>query len=208
MSKNYPTYKPGEGYPAESCISVNEEVVHGIPGPRQLKEGDIVTLDLALKYEGYCADTAVTLPVGKLNENTTRLLDVTQKTLGLALRLIRPGVRWSDIARQMQSMVEKSGYSVVREFVGHGVGKTMHEDPKVPNFMNGEQLRHDFKLKSGMTFAIEPMVVIGRRDVRLLGDDWTVVTEDGKCACHFEHTIAVTESGVDVLTDGREPWGL
>jgi methionyl aminopeptidase len=207
-SKNYPTYKAGEGFPAETCISINDEVVHGIPGARKLVEGDIVTLDLALKFEGYCADTAVTVPVGPVGARETKLLDVTQKTLDLALRAIKPGRKWSEIARQMQNMVESAGFSVVREFVGHGVGRSMHEDPKVANFVNGEQLRHDFKLRPGMTFAVEPMVVAGRRDVKVLDDNWTVVTEDGKPACHFEHTVAVTESGVDVLTDGREPWGL
>ncbi|MFT3786590.1 MAG: type I methionyl aminopeptidase [Tepidisphaeraceae bacterium] len=207
-SKNYPTYKPGEGFPAETCISINEEVVHGIPGPRALKEGDIVTLDLALRFEGYCADTAVTVPVGQVGARETKLLQVTKNTLDLALRQIKPGRKWSEVARQMQNMVESAGYSVVREFVGHGVGRTMHEDPKVANFVNGEQLRHDFKLRPGMTFAVEPMVVAGRRDVKVLDDNWTVVTEDGKPAAHFEHTIAVSESGVDILTDGREPWGL
>jgi methionyl aminopeptidase len=208
MSKNYPTYKPGEGYPAETCISVNEEVVHGIPGSRVLKDGDIVTLDLALKFEGYCADMAVTIPVGQISPLNQKLISVTQKTLELGLRQIRPGRKWSEIARQMQNLVESAGFSVVREFVGHGVGRSMHEDPKVANFVTGEQLRHDFKLRPGMTFAIEPMVVAGRRDVEVLDDQWTVVTEDRKPACHFEHTVAVTEAGADILTDGREPWGL
>jgi methionyl aminopeptidase len=207
-SKNYPTYKPGEGFPAETCISVNEEVVHGIPGPRALRVGDIVTLDMALKFEGFCADTAITVPVGEVSAKYQKLLTVTQQTLELALRQIKPGKKWSEISRQMQNLVEGNGYSVVREFVGHGVGRDMHEDPKVANFVNGEQLRHDFRLRPGMTFAVEPMVVEGRRDVKILDDNWTVVTEDGKAACHFEHTIAVTENGVDILTDGREPWGL
>ena len=200
MSKNYPTYKPGEGYPAETCISVNEEVVHGIPGGKTLKEGDIVSLDLALKYEGYCADTAITVAVGKTTPANEKLLEITQKTLDLSLRLIRPGVKWSEVARQMQRMVESNGFAVVREFVGHGVGRSMHEDPKVANFVTAEQLRHDFKLRPGMTFAVEPMVVAGRRDVRVLDDNWTVVTEDGRSACHFEHTVAVTENGPRILT--------
>lgn len=207
-SKNYPTYKPGEGYPAETCISVNEEVVHGIPGDRALKNGDIVSLDLALKHEGFCADMAVTLGVGQVSPANVKLLDVTRKTLDLALRLIRPNVRWSEVARQMQRFVEGNGFSVVREFVGHGVGRSMHEDPKVANFVTAEQINNDFKLRPGMTFAVEPMVVAGRRDVRVLEDNWTVVTEDKRSACHFEHTVAVTESGADVLTDGRTPWGL
>lgn len=206
-SKNYPTYKPGEGYPAETCISVNDEVVHGIPSDRTLVSGDVVSLDLALKYEGFCADMAVTVPVGTISNANAKLLEVTRKSLELALRLIRPNVRWTEVARQMQKYVESNGFSVVREFVGHGVGRSMHEDPKVPNFVTAEQLKQDFKLRPGMTFAVEPMVVAGRRDVRVEPDNWTVVTVDGRSACHFEHTIAVTESGADVLTDGRGPWG-
>lgn len=208
LSKNYPTYKPGEGFPAETCISVNEEVVHGIPGSRQLKQGDIVTLDLALMLDGYCADTATTVPVGAINPALEKLLEVTRQTLALALNNMKPGRRWTDVARLMQHQVESSGFSVVREFVGHGIGRSMHEDPKVANFVTAEQLRGDFKLRPGMTLAVEPMVVMGRRDVDLLSDNWTVVTKDRKAAAHFEHTVAMTDEGVDILTDGRAPWGL
>jgi methionyl aminopeptidase len=208
LSKNYPTYKPGEGFPAETCISVNDEVVHGIPGTRQLREGDVVTLDLALMLEGYCADTATTVGVGKIEPHVQKLLDVTLETLGLALNNMKPGRKWTDIARLMQYHVESHGFSVVREFVGHGIGRSMHEDPKVANFVTAEQLRGDFKLRTGMTLAVEPMVVMGRRDVDLLPDNWTVVTKDGRPAAHFEHTVAITENGADILTDGRPPWGL
>ena len=208
LSKNYPTYKAGEGFPGYTCISVNEEVVHGIPGKRALQEGDIVTLDLALSLEGYCADTATTVPVGKISPQAQRLLDVTRHTLALAVQNMKPGRRWSDVARLMQHYVERHGYSVVREFVGHGIGRSMHEDPKVPNFVSFEQLRGDFLLRPGMTLAVEPMVVAGRRDVQLLSDGWTVVTEDSQRAAHFEHTVAVTSNGVDILTDGREDWML
>lgn len=203
MSKNYPTYREGEGYPAHMCISVNEEVVHGIPGQRPLKEGDIVTFDLGLMYQGYCADTAITVPVGTISPRVQKLLDVTRETLELAISLAKPGLKWSEIARQLQRHVENAGFGVVREFVGHGVGRDMHEDPKVPNFYTPEQLKGDFRLRPGMTLAVEPMVVSGRRDVILLEDQWTVVTEDRKPAAHFEHTIAITESGCEVLTDGR-----
>ncbi len=203
LSKNYPTYKFGEGFPGHTCISVNEEVVHGIPGKRTLKEGDIVTLDLAMSLEGYCADTAVTVPIGRIHPGARKLLDVTQKTLELAIQQMRPGRKWSDIARLMQHNVEHNGFSVVREFVGHGIGRSMHEDPKVPNFVTFEQLRGDFELRPGMTLAVEPMVVAGRRDVKLLADQWTVITEDRQPAAHFEHTIAVTSAGIDILTDGR-----
>jgi len=208
LSKNYPTYKPGEGFPGYTCISVNEEVVHGIPGKRTLKDGDVVTLDLALAVNGYCCDTATTVPVGQISPPVQRLLDVTKETLVLAIQHMKPGKKWSEIARLMQYHVEHAGFSVVREFVGHGIGRSMHEDPKVPNFVTPEQLRGDFKLRSGMTLAVEPMVVMGRRDVVLLQDGWTVVTEDRLPAAHFEHTVAVTDVGVDILTDGRAPWTL
>ncbi len=203
MSKNYPTYKPGEGYPAETCISVNEQVVHGIPGPRRLREGDIVTLDLALSLDGFCSDTATTVPVGQVSPELQRLLAVTKETLAIAVNNIRPGQRWSNIARLMQYHVERSGFSVVREFVGHGIGRSMHEEPKVANFVTGEQLRGDFTLKPGMTLAVEPMVVMGAREVVQLEDNWTIVTCDRMPAAHFEHTVAVSESGADILTDGR-----
>lgn len=205
LSKNYPTYKEGEGFPGYTCISVNEEVVHGIPGPRTLKEGDVVTLDLAMSLDGYCADTAITIGLGRVSPIAKKLLDVTRQTLDLALQHIKPGKRWSDIARLMQHNVERHGFSVVREFVGHGIGRSMHEEPKVPNFVTFEQLRTDFVLREGMTLAVEPMVVAGRREVDLLPDQWTVVTSDGLPAAHFEHTVAVTSKGVDVLTDGRVP---
>jgi methionyl aminopeptidase len=209
LSKNYPTYKAGEGFPASTCISVNEEVVHGIPSPKRLlKDGDIVTLDITPKLNGYCADTAITLPVGEVRPEVRRLLDVTKETLDIALEHIKPGKKWSEVARLMQHNVERNGFSVIREFVGHGVGHSIHEDPKVPNFVTPDQLRGDFKLRPGMTLAVEPMVVAGRRDVQLLNDGWTVITEDHKPAAHFEHTIAVTEAGVDILTDGRPNWSL
>ena len=208
LSKNYPTYKPGEGFPAETCISVNEEVVHGIPGRRILKQGDVVTLDLALSLEGFCCDTATTVAVGEPSPRVKRLLDVTKETLALAINNVKPGRRWTDIARLMQYHVESNGFNVVREFVGHGIGRSMHEDPKVANFVTGEQLRGDFKLKPGMTLAVEPMVVMGRRDVDLQRDNWTVVTKDGMPAAHFEHTVAVSETGADILTDGRPPADL
>jgi len=209
LSKNYPTYKPGEGFPASTCISVNEEVVHGIPSLRRvLKEGDIVTLDVTPRLNGYCADTAITVPVGEVGPAAKKLLDVTKQTLEIALEHMKPGVKWSDIARLMQYNVEKNGFSVVREFVGHGVGHSIHEDPKVPNFVAPENVRGDFKLRPGMTLAVEPMVVAGRRDVQLLDDGWTVITEDKQPAAHFEHTVAVTDAGIDILTDGRAPWAL
>lgn len=203
LSRHYPTYEPGKGFPGYSCISVNEQVVHGIPGPRQLKEGDIVTLDVALALDGYCVDTATTVAVGPVAPRVQKLLDVTRQALDMILANMMPGRKWSDIARLIQHYVESAGFSVVREFVGHGIGRSMHEDPKVPNFVTPEQLRGDFRLRSGMTLAVEPMVVMGRRDVVLLEDQWTVVTQDRLPAAHYEHTVAVTDQGVEVLTDGQ-----
>lgn len=202
-SQWYPTYKQGEGFPGFTCISVNEEVIHGVPGPRKLKEGDIVSVDVNVFLEGWVADTAFTFSVGKVSPKVQKLLDATQGALALAIEHAKPGKRWSDIARLMQWNVEQAGFNVVREFVGHGVGRSMHEDPKVPNFVEPESGRGDFVLRPGMTIAVEPMVVMGRREVVLLEDNWTVVTEDRLPAAHFEHTLAITENGVDILTDGR-----
>jgi methionyl aminopeptidase len=206
-SRWYPTYKEGEGFPGYTCISVNEEVIHGIPGPRRLKDGDIVSIDANVFLEGWVADAATTCPVGPISPKVQKLLDVTQGALKVAIDTAKPGKKWSDVARLMQWTVEQAGFNVVREFVGHGVGRSMHEDPKVPNFVTPESGRGDFVLRSGMTIAVEPMVVMGRRDVVLLEDDWTVVTEDRLPAAHFEHTLAITESGVDILTDGHMPAG-
>jgi len=205
LSRNYPTYKEGEGFPGYTCISVNEVVVHGIPGRRILKDGDVVTLDVALSLEGYCCDSATTVAIGPISPGKQKLLDITRRTLELAIEHMQPGKRWSDIARLMQHYVESNGFSVVREFVGHGIGRSMHEDPKVPNFVTLEQLRGDFKLRPGMTLAVEPMVVAGRRDVHMLEDGWTVITDDGHSAAHFEHTVAVSETGVEILSDGVMP---
>lgn len=204
----YPTYEEGKGFPGWTCVSINEEIVHGIPGKRVLKEGDVVSLDVALHLNGYCADTCATVAIGKVAPASQKLIDVTRDTLAMAIENIRPGRRWSEIARMIQKNVERNGFSVVREFVGHGIGRSMHEDPKVPNFVTGEGLRGDFQLVPGMTLAVEPMVVAGKRAVKQMKDNWTMVTVDRKPACHFEHTIAVTDVGVDVLTDGRRPFTL
>lgn len=205
LSRNYPSYKPNEGFPGYTCISVNDEVVHGIPGRRILKDGDVVTLDLAMSLGGYCCDTATTVAVGKISPDKQKLLQITEETLKIAIEAMKPEKKWSDVARLMQYNVEKAGFSVVREFVGHGIGQQMHEEPKVANFVNAEQLRSDFKLRPGMTLAVEPMVVAGHRDVVLLDDGWTVITKDGSPAAHFEHTVAVTDTGVEILTDGSPP---
>ena len=206
--KDYGKNLKEPGFPGYTCISINEEVVHGIPGPRKLKDGDIVKIDAAIILNGYCADTATTVVVGRMPPRVQKLLDVTKQTLELAIQNIKPDKKWSDVARLIQWNVERHGFSVVREFVGHGVGRTMHEEPKVPNFVTPEQLRGDFRLKIGTTIAVEPMVVMGRREVVLLEDKWTVVTEDRQPAAHFEHTIAVTESGCEILTNGSSNGAL
>jgi methionyl aminopeptidase len=204
LFKWYPTYEPGKGFPGNTCISVNDEVVHGIPGDRVLKEGDVVSVDCGIRLGGYCGDSATTIVIGSVSEEYGRLVRVTQESLALAIQEIRPGRRWSDVARKMQEYVEKNGMSCVREFVGHGIGTRMHEDPKVPNFVSDEFRKHgDFYLQPGMTLAVEPMVALGAPEVVVLDDHWTVVTKDHKPAAHFEHTIAVTATGADVLTDGR-----
>ena len=204
LFKWYPTYEPGKGFPGNTCISVNDEVVHGIPGGRVLKDGDIVSVDCGIRLGGYCGDSATTIAIGNVAPETQRLLRVTQDTLALAIQEIRPGRKWSDVARKMQEFVEKGGMSCVREFVGHGIGTRMHEDPKVPNFVSDEfRKRGDFYLQPGMTLAVEPMVILGKPEVVVLDDGWTVVTKDSTPAAHYEHTIAVTATGSDVLTDGR-----
>lgn len=191
-------------FPAALCTSVNEELVHGIPGKRVLTDGDIVSVDCGVRLEGYCGDSATTIPIGNVSTEARHLLDVTRRALDLAIETIRPGMMWSDVARGMQEFVEGNGLSVVREFVGHGIGRDMHEEPKVPNFWNETQRRMDFRLVPKMVLAVEPMVNIGGHQVEYAGPDrWVVVTKDRELAAHFEHTLAVTESGVEVLTDGN-----
>jgi methionyl aminopeptidase len=188
-------------FPAVTCISINEEVVHGIPGPRQLVEGDIVSIDTGCKVDGWCGDAAVTYPVGEIDPDVRRLLDVTRGSLDLAVELIGKKVFWSEVAREMETYVKDHRFSVVEAFVGHGIGRQMHEDPQVPNFLS-DQLRRggDFRLQPGLVIAVEPMVNMGTKRVRVRSDHWTQVTADGRPSAHFEHTIAVTESGSLVLT--------
>ncbi len=191
-------------FPAALCTSVNEELVHGIPNDRPLKEGDILSVDCGVRLAGYCGDSATTIAVGKIAKNVQRLLDVTSGALDVAIREMKPERMWSEIAGEIQTFVEGHGLSVVREFVGHGIGRDMHEEPKVPNYWDESQRRLDFQLVPRMVLAVEPMVNLGTHRVVYSGEDrWVVVTKDGKYAAHFEHTLAVTEDGVDVLTDGR-----
>ncbi|HEV8643354.1 MAG TPA: type I methionyl aminopeptidase [Methylomirabilota bacterium] len=200
-----PAFKGYRGFPATVCISINEEVVHGIPSPhRRLKEGDIVGLDLGCIVDGYYADCAFTMAIGEVPPPVQKLLDVTRGSLELAIETCRPGRRLSDVSHAVQKHVEAHGFAVVRAFVGHGIGRALHEEPQVPNF--GEPGRGP-ELRPGMVLAIEPMVTMGGWEVRILDDGWTAVTKDGSLAAHFEHTVAVAESGPDVLTRRRPSEG-
>ncbi len=193
-----PAFKGYRGFPATVCISINEEVVHGIPSAhRHVKEGDIVGLDLGCIVEGYYADCAFTLAVGEVPPRVQELLEATRVSLEAGIAECRPDRRLSDVSHAIQSHVESRGFSVVRAFVGHGIGRALHEEPQVPNF--GDPGRGP-QLRPGMVLAIEPMVTMGSWEVRILDDGWTAVTRDGSLAAHFEHTIAVTETGSEVLT--------
>jgi methionyl aminopeptidase len=185
-------------YPCNVCISVNEEVVHGLARDRRVEFGDIVSLDVGVRHNGFIGDTARTVPVGGCGVAAQRLLDVTEQALYAGIAQAVTGNRVVDISRAIQEHVESHGYSVVREFVGHGVGRTVHEEPQIPNFV--EPGRNSPKLRPGMTLAIEPMVNAGRPDVKILKDGWTVVTVDGQLSAHFEHTVLITESEPEILT--------
>ena len=184
-------------FPCNTCISVNEQVVHGLAGPRVLQFGDIVSLDVGVIYNGFVGDTAKTVAVGGCGVLAQKLMDVTEKALYEGIAQAQAGNRVVDISRAIQNYVESNGFSVVREFVGHGVGRSMHEEPQVPNFVDGKKTE---KLKPGMTIAIEPMVNAGLPAVKILNDDWTVVSEDGSLSAHFEHTVLITESEPEILT--------
>ncbi|MBI3393398.1 MAG: type I methionyl aminopeptidase [Nitrospirae bacterium] len=196
-----PAFKGYHGYPATLCTSVNEQVVHCIPRRETvLKEGDIVGLDLGVYRDGYYGDAAVTLPVGRISAEAQRLLDVTERALYEGIHAVVPGNRVSDISAAVQSFAEARGFSVVTDFVGHGIGRELHEDPQVPNFGPPGQ---GPRLKPGMVLAIEPMINAGKGETKVLGDRWTVVTADGSLSAHFEHTVAVTDQGPRILSEGR-----
>jgi len=184
-------------YPRHVCLSVNEEVVHGIAGERELRFGDIVSVDVGVTYKGFIGDNAKTFAVGGCGVQAQRLLDVTEQALYLGIAAARPANRVTDISRAVQEFVEGNGFSVVREFVGHGVGRAMHEEPQVPNFVDRKM---NEKLRAGMTIAIEPMVNAGRPEVKILKDGWTVVTQDGSLSAHFEHTVLITDGEPEILT--------
>ncbi len=194
-------FKGYRGYPANVCISINEELVHGIPGQRKIKEGDIVSIDVGVKYKNYYADAAITVGVGKISDIAKKLLDTTKEVLDLSIEKIKPGVHMYDICGFIQDFVESRKFSVVRQYVGHGIGSQLHEDPQIPNYRVSPEEQTDIILKPGIVLAIEPMVNEGVYNVKTLPDNWTVVTSDGKLSAHFEHTIAVTEQGYKILTE-------
>ena len=192
-----PTFLGYLGYPAHVCVSVNDEIVHGIPGNRALQEGDIVSIDLGATYRGFVADSALTVGAGQLSPEPQRLIDVTQQALWEGIRAARPGARLGEISHAIQTYAESFGYSVVREYVGHGVGRDMHEDPQVPNFGPADR---GPVLRKGMVLALEPMVNVGDWRTKKHDDEWTVSTLDGSLSAHFEHTIAITDGEAEVLT--------
>jgi methionyl aminopeptidase len=197
-----PAFKGYRGYPCTLCASVNEQVVHGIPSKRSLGEGDIISLDMGVKLNGFYGDSAVTVPVGRVSDEAATLLRVTRESLEKGIAQVRLGARISDIGHAIQQHVEAHGFSVVREFVGHGIGAALHEEPQIANY--GEPGRGP-RLAEGMTLAIEPMVNVGRPAVKVLADGWTAVTKDGSLSAHFEHTVAVTRTGPLVLTRRSVP---
>jgi len=203
LFKGYPG--PKVPFPAVTCLSLNEQVVHGIPGNRVLREGDLLKIDTACKLNGWCADRAITVPIGAVRAERLRLLKVAEEVLQLAI--VEMGRRrwWSEVAMRMQKHVETQGFSVVEQYVGHGIGREMHENPQVPNFISKDlRERTDFRLEPGLVLAVEPMVNMGRLEVETLSDHWTVVTKDGLPSVHVEHTLAITSQGVVVVTADEE----
>jgi methionyl aminopeptidase len=197
LFKGYPGKTP---VPAVTCLSINEQVVHGIPGNRVLKEGDLLKVDTACRLNGWCADRAITIPIGQVSPEKGRLLKVGEETLRIAIDLLGKRKWWSEVASAMQKHVEQSGFSVVTAYVGHGIGRVMHENPQVPNYVDRETRKADFRLEPGLTLAVEPMVNMRRAEVDTLGDNWTVVTRDRMPSVHVEHTLALTTDGVMIIT--------
>ena len=192
-----PAFKGYRGYPRSLCVSVNEEIVHGIPGPRRLKAGDVVSLDFGVRYDGYFGDAAITVAVGDVSPKAKALMAATEQALYAGIAQFQVGRRLSDISHAVQTVVEGAGFAVVREFVGHGIGRSLHEDPQLPNY--GPPGKGPV-LQAGMTLAIEPMTAAGSFEIRILADGWTAVTRDGSLAAHYEHTVALTENGAMILS--------
>jgi methionyl aminopeptidase len=201
LFKGYPGKVP---FPAVTCISLNEQVVHGIPGPRVVREGDLVKVDTACKLNGWCADAATTVMVGEVSAERRRLVEVAEQTLRIAMEEMARRRWWTEVASRMQQHVESNGFSVVQQYVGHGIGRVMHENPQVANFVNKEVKKSDFRLEEGLVLAVEPMVNMGKADTDVQRDHWTVVTRDGLPSVHVEHTLAVTAEGVYVVTADEE----
>jgi methionyl aminopeptidase len=206
LFKGYPGQNNKVPFPAATCISINEQVVHGIPGQRAIKDGDLIKIDTACKLNGWCADAAVTIPVGELRPEWKRLLKVAEEVLQIAGVELSRRRWWTEVATAMEQHVRRNGFSVVTQYVGHGIGRVMHEDPQVPNFVNRDVRKHDFRLEEGLVLAVEPMVNMGSRgDVEVQRDHWTVVTKDGLPSVHVEHTFAITKEGVLVVTADEDP---
>jgi methionyl aminopeptidase len=203
LFKGYPGKVP---FPAVTCLSLNEQVVHGIPGQRVIREGDLLKIDTACKLNGWCADAAITLPMGEVSPAKKRLLAVAEEVLRLAIVEMSRRRMWSEVALAMQRVAESAGYSVVTAYVGHGIGRIMHEAPQVPNFVDKEIKKHDFRLEEGLVLAVEPMVNMGKAGTNVLRDQWTVVTRDGLPSVHVEHTLAITAQGVYVVTADEETY--
>lgn len=192
-----PSFKGYNGFPGSICASVNEELVHGIPGPRKLAEGDIISIDIGAQYKGYHGDSAWTYPVGQISDTAKRLLEVTENSLYQGIAEAKPEARLYTLSHAIQKCIEDARFSVVREYVGHGIGTELHEEPQIPNYGLPNK---GPRLKPGMVLAIEPMVIVGERHVKTLDDDWTVVSVDGSLCAHFEHTVAITADGYEILT--------
>jgi len=195
-----PEFKGYRGFPASICASINEEVVHGIPGKRKLKSGDVIGIDVGARWGGFVGDAAITLPIGTVTKEAQRLVDTCRECLELAIAATGPGVRLSAIGAAVQTHAESRGYTLVREYAGHGIGRHMHEEPSVPNYVDPRSRHRDHVLRPGMAICIEPMVNAGGPEVRVLDDDWTVVTRDGRLSAHFEHTVAIKSGGAEVMT--------
>ena len=200
LFKGYAIPKVPVPFPASTCISINEQVVHGIPGQREIRDGDMVKIDTACKLNGWCADAAITVLVGNVRPERRRLVESGEKVLQIAIEELGRRRYWSEVASHMQRFAEGTGFSVVKNYVGHGIGRTMHEAPQVPNFVNREMKKQDFRLEEGLVLAVEPMLNMGRPDIRVLSDHWTVVTTDAMPSVHVEHTLAITSNGVVVVT--------
>jgi methionyl aminopeptidase len=200
LFKGYPGPNPKSPFPACTCISVNEQVVHGIPGMREVRDGDLVKIDTACKLNGWCADAAVTVMVGTVRPERRRLVDTALQVLQIAETELAKRRWWSEVAGLMQKHAEAAGYTMVEQYVGHGIGRIMHENPQVPNYVGRDVRKHDFRLEPGLVLAVEPMLNMGKADTRVLADQWTVVTRDGLPSAHVEHTYAITSQGVEVIT--------